>query len=177
MHRSPTARCLASDVMMNNSVFDILIYVFDRYILEELPPSERSTLASDLTSAGFGQANVERALDWLVDLAEPRERATPSTDGSFRIYTPEETARLDAECRGLLASLEDRGILCPAQRELVIDRLMALESDDLDLDHVRWVVLMVLSSQPGQEVAYELMEDLVFDDRRTSRTECRIQAR
>jgi len=149
--------------MMNNSVFDILIYVFDRYILDELPASERSTLASDLTRAGFGHAHVERALDWLVDLAEQQEHPAPSQADSFRIYGDEELLRLDADCRGLLASLEQRGILSAAQRELVIDRLMALESDDLDLDHVRWVVLMVLSSQPGQEVAYERMEDLVFD--------------
>jgi Smg protein len=149
--------------MMNSSVFDILIYVFDRYVLDDLPPSERSTLASDLTRAGFGRANVERALDWLVDLAEQRVHASPSAVDSFRIYGSEELLRLDTECRGLLASLEQRGILCAAQRELVIDRLMALESDDLDLDHVRWVVLMVLSSQAGQEVAYEWMEDLVFD--------------
>ena len=152
--------------MMDNSVFDILIYVFDRYVLDELPPSERSTLASDLTSAGFGKANVERALDWLVDLSEQQGHASPSTAGSFRIYAPTELLRLDSHCRGLLAALEQRGILSAAQRELVIDRLMALESDDLDLDHVRWVVLMVLSSQssqPGQDIAYEWMEDLVFD--------------
>jgi len=44
---------------MDNSVFDILIYVFDRYMLEELPASaERETLARDLESAGFGEANV-----------------------------------------------------------------------------------------------------------------------
>lgn len=149
--------------MMNSSVFDILIYVFDRYVLDELPPSERSTLASDLTSAGFGRAHVERALDWLVDLSQQQGHAVPSAAGSFRIFTAEELLRLDAECRGLLVALEQRGILSASQRELVIDRLMALESDDLDLDHVRWVVLMVLSSQAGQEVAYEWMEDLVFD--------------
>jgi Smg protein len=148
---------------MNNSVFDILIYVFDRYMLEELPASERATLARDLESAGFGEDNVERALDWLADLAEERERPAPRSDVSFRVYAPEELARLDVRCRGLLASLEAGGILSPAQREIVIDRLLALDADDLDLDHVKWVVLMVLSSQPGQELAYERMEDLVFD--------------
>ena len=99
----------------------------------------------------------------MVYLAEQRVNAAASMADSFRVYGTEELLRLDAECRGLLASLEQRGILSAAQRELVIDRLMALESDDLDLDHVRWVVLMVLSSQPGQEAAYEWMEDLVFD--------------
>ena len=30
-------------------------------------------------------------------------------------------------------------------------------------DHLRWVVLMVLSSQPGQEQAFARMETLVAD--------------
>ena len=56
------------------------------------------------------------------------------------------------------------GILSPVQRELVIDRLMALDSPDIDVDQVKWVVLMVLFSQPGQESAFARMEDLVFEE-------------
>ena len=44
------------------------------------------------------------------------------------------------------------------------DRIMALETDDIDLDTVKWVVLMVLFNQPGQEAAYAWMEGLVLDD-------------
>jgi Smg protein len=61
--------------------------------------------------------------------------------------------------------LENVGILSPEQRELVIDRLMALEGDDIDLEKLKWVVLMVLFSQPGQETAFSRMEDLVFEER------------
>lgn len=149
---------------MDNTVFDILVYVFDRYMLEELPESaERETIARDLEHAGFGEANVERALDWLADLAEQHERPGLSAhDQAFRIYSPEELRRLDTSCRGLLLSLEHGGILSPGQREIVIDRLMALETDDLGIEQARWVVLMVLSSQPGQEAAFEKMEDLVY---------------
>lgn len=149
--------------MLNNSVFDILIYVFDRYELEELPDAQREELARDLENVGFGQASVARALDWLANLADERERPVPRGAESFRIYAPQELSRLDLSCRGLIASLEASGIISASQRELVIDRLLALDGDDLDLDHVKWVVLMVLSSQPGQEVAYARMEDLVFD--------------
>ena len=49
------------------------------------------------------------------------------------------------------------------QRELVIDRLLALDSEKIDTEQVKWVVLMVLFSQPGQEQAYQRMEDLVFE--------------
>jgi Smg protein len=156
---------------MNGTVLDILIYVFDRYMFDEAPEvPEREALARDLESAGFGEANVERALDWLADLAGERHRpglatagAAPRTHNALRIYSTLELARLSVDCRGLLLSLENADILNPGQRELVIDRLLALDVEDLTLDQVRWVVLMVLSSQPGQEQACARMETLVFD--------------
>jgi Smg protein len=160
---------------MNGTVLDILLYVFDRYMFDEAPEvPERDALARDLAVAGFGEANVERALDWLADLAGERHRAplpnTATHDGasprrmaSLRLYSTAEMARLSVECRGLLLSLEEAEILNPTQRELVIDRLLALEVEDLSIEQVRWVVLMVLSSQPGQEAACARMETLVFD--------------
>jgi Smg protein len=162
---------------MNGTVLDILIYVFDRYMLDEAPEvPEREELARDLESAGFGEANVERALDWLADLAGERHRPAllraDGTEGdeesaeipSLRVYTPHELSRLTVDCRGLLLSLEQMGILSAQQREIVIDRLLALDAEDFDLEQVKWVVLMVLSSQPGQEQACARMEDLVFDE-------------
>jgi len=159
---------------MNGTVLDILIYVFDRYMFDEAPEvPEREALARDLESAGFGEANVERALDWLADLAGERHRHglgaaasgnTPQIQSAaLRIYSTLELSRLSVDCRGLLLSLENADILSPGQRELVIDRLLALDVEDLTLDQVRWVVLMVLSSQPGQEQACARMETLVFD--------------
>jgi Smg protein len=160
---------------MNGTVLDILLYVFDRYMFDEAPEvPEREALARDLESAGFGEANVERALDWLADLAGERSRAPlPASAeggdgarrkrGPLRLYSPMELTRLSVDCRGLLLSLEEADILSPTQRELVIDRLLALDVEDLNLEQVRWIVLMVLSSQPGQEQACARMETLVFD--------------
>ena len=159
---------------MNGTVLDILIYVFDRYMLDETPDvPEREALARDLESAGFAEANVERALDWLADLAGERNRPqlTGPTDAdkvpqaAMRIYTAQELTRLTVDCRGLLLSLEQAGILSPQQREIVIERLLALDAEDFDLEQVKWVVLMVLSSQPGQELAFQRLEDLVSDTR------------
>ena len=58
----------------------------------------------------------------------------------------------------------ERCILSPVQREVVLERLMALDSPDIDVEQVKWVVLMVLFSQPGQESAFARMEDLVFEE-------------
>ncbi len=151
---------------MTGSVLDILIYVFDQYMLAEAPDvPERETLAADLERAGFGRQNVERALDWLADLAG--ERSRPNIDShqrALRVFSPDELERISTSCRGYLFQLENEGILSPLQREIVIDRLVALDSDEVDIDRLKWLVLMVLSSQPGQESACARMEDLLFTD-------------
>jgi len=150
---------------MTTSVLDILIYVFDRYMLDDAPESlSRNDLARDLERAGFGQAHVERALDWLAELAGERGRPAGNVTGAaVRVFSEGELTRLSTECRGFLMTLERLGILTPQQREIVVDRMLALDADELDTEQLKWVVLMVLSSQPGQEQAFALMEDLVHD--------------
>ena len=82
----------------------------------------------------------------------------------MRCYTPEEQVRLDADCRGFLLFLEMNGVLDFASREMVIERVMALDAKHLDVEQLKWIVLMVLFNLPGYENAYFSMEDLVDED-------------
>jgi Smg protein len=154
--------------MTTGSVLDILIYVFDRYMLEETPAvPQREQLARSLERAGFAPAKVERALDWLTDLAFGHQQLTPDEGstprGTLRVYTDSELARLSTESRGLLLQLERARVLTPQQREIVIERMLALDADEPDSEQLKWVVLMVLSSQPGQEQAVERLGRLVAE--------------
>ena len=102
---------------MTGSVLDILIYVFDRYMLDEVPEvPERDDLARQLEGAGFAHQNVERALDWLADLACVRDRACRSPAAARRCACSRdgELSRLSTECRGFLLTLERLGILSHA---------------------------------------------------------------
>ena len=75
---------------MTGSVLDILIYVFDQYMLAEAPEvPEREALAADLERAGFGRHNVERALDWLADLAGERSRPDMASR-ALRVFSADE---------------------------------------------------------------------------------------
>jgi Smg protein len=88
---------------------------------------------------------------------------TPARSGSLRHYTAREQAKMNSEARGFIQFLEDSGVLDAAARELIIDRVMALEAEEIDLDQLKWVILLVLFNQPGREQAYAWMEDLVYD--------------
>ena len=152
---------------MKENVIDVLMYLFETYVdTEEEPEPDQNELRLELSRAGFGDSEIERALEWLdglTDHQDSRNYGNLSAHGT-RIYNDFEHERLDAFCRGYIIYLEQTGILSPPQRELLVDRLLALESTDIDVEQIKWVVLMVLFSQPGQEQAYARMEDLVFEE-------------
>jgi len=151
---------------MKESILDVLLYLFEHYFTEDADPvRDRDSLQNGLIHAGFSPAEINKAFDWLDALAEQRPAAsTPRIGGPIRIYHGPELDKLDVEGRGFLMFLEQHGILDADQRELVLDRAMALDQDDLDLDDLKWVVLMVLFNQPGSEAAYAWMETQMFDD-------------
>ncbi|MCP1728077.1 Smg protein [Natronospira proteinivora] len=150
------------------NVLDVLMYLFENYMGEEMEEQEtdQATLFSELEEAGFPSTEIQKAFQWLEDLADGGQilESQTVTRESVRIFSPLEQIRISPECRGFLIYIEQIGILDPLQRERVIDRIMALESPSVDLDQVKWIVLMLLFNQPGQEEEYARMEDLVFDD-------------
>jgi Smg protein len=153
---------------MKESVLDILIHLFENFLdADDDSAPSRDALKQELEQVGYPEADIERALAWLESLAADPDRAmNEGTARAMRVFSGQEQVRLDTDVRGYLLHLENLGILSAAQREVVIDRLLALEADDIDIEQLKWVVLMVLFSQPGQENAYQRMEDLVFDERR-----------
>ncbi len=146
-------------------MFDILVYLFENYFEANLHP-DQSTLERELSAAGFDSSEINLAFDWLNDLdklslAPYPESLADST--STRIYSDVEMKKIDAESRGFLAFLEVSDIINPVQREWVIDRILALNDRDVDLEQVKWIVLIVLWSQ-GQADDYLFMEDMLFGD-------------
>jgi len=125
-------------------------------------PSE--SIQTELLAAGFPSREIQQAFEWLDSLTDRQAAPLPVNPSSCRIYIEPELAKLDVECRGFLLFLEQSGVLSSETRELVIDRVMALEAEDIGLQQLKWIILMVLFNQPGQEEAYAWLEDLVFDE-------------
>jgi Smg protein len=150
--------------MMKESVLDVLMYLFESYVeSQDEPEPDRHELKRELGRAGFHDGEIDRALDWLDGLNSSGATNAPHNT-AFRVFDSAEQERLDSSSRGYLLQLEQIGILKPAQREIVIDRLLALDNEEIDVEQTKWVVMMVLFSQPGQQEAFAQMEDLVYAD-------------
>lgn len=157
---------------MNNTVLDVLIFLFEHYTDENNEVAvDQDSLRIELQESGFHDRQIGQAFDWLQGLAVQQNNTyIKDLNGSnaIRVYTSQEENRLDIESRGFLIFLEQIGVLGHQSRELVLDRVMALETDVIEMEQLKWIVLMVLFNQPGEEEAFGWMEDLVMDEHRGS---------
>ncbi|HYC13736.1 MAG TPA: DUF494 domain-containing protein [Stellaceae bacterium] len=130
-------------------MYDVLIYLFENCQQSELA-YDRERVARRLSAAGFGDSDITEALHWLAGVVRaPRvtEVRLPDARRSFRAYAPRELAKLDAQCRGFLMTLEQSGILSAQNRELVLERSLAASGGALTLEQLKLIVLMVLWNQ------------------------------
>ena len=141
-------------------MFDVLVYLFETYIHAEACPAPEQ-LARRLSAAGFEEDEISDALEWLSDLNQTANEYTafsaPSS-GAMRLYSAEETAKLGRVGIGFLLFLEDSGVLDGANRELILDRLIALPDSHVSVSRLKVIVLIVLWKQ-----AYP-MDSLVLDE-------------
>ena len=150
---------------MKENVLDVLLYLFQNFIDGEIEiEPDRDYIEEQLMDAGFDEHEIDKAFIWLDDLATKQQEQGPLRPHSFRQFTEEEMDKVDLECRGFLLYLENMGVLTPETRELAIERVMALDSHEFDIERLKWVLLMVLFNQPEQHINYELIENMVFDE-------------
>ncbi|MDH5479318.1 MAG: DUF494 domain-containing protein [Nitrosomonas sp.] len=127
-------------------MFDILVYLFENYFDSGSYP-DSATLTRKLTIAGFADEDINQALDWLSELARHDIGNYPSTlaeSDSFRCYTEYEMERIDAEGRGFIIFLQQADIINALQRELLIDRVLAMDEDSSSLEKIKLIVLTEL---------------------------------
>lgn len=149
-------------------MFDVLVYLYETYYRPDACPDSEA-LVKKLSAVGFEEEEISEALDWLADLAETTSELAGSypQQASFssgtRIYVSREIDALGPEAIGIIQFLESAKIITPVQREIVIERALAVNNvEQLSLDKLKVIVLMVLWSQ-GMEPDGLIFDEL-FDD-------------
>ena len=153
---------------MKENILDVLMYLFDNYMEEgsDAKP-DRESLSVELQEAGFSLQEVDKALSWLEGLSSLQQ--SDDLNGtrnkkSLRVFSEQEKQKLDPDCMGFILFLDNIGAFDLNIREMIIDRVMALETSEIDLEQLKWVILLVLFNQPGQEAAFAWIEDVVFEE-------------
>ncbi|MBH32548.1 MAG: hypothetical protein CMD90_02740 [Gammaproteobacteria bacterium] len=148
---------------MKESILDVLMYMFQSYVEDnEEVELDRESLHKNLSNAGFTDKNINRAFDWLEGLPGVDEKflLNKPTKNSFRLYSDNELQKIGDEGLSFLSFLERLGVVDSEIREHAIDRIMALDTNNVDLNQIKWVVLMILFNTPGNEINYTWLQNL-----------------
>jgi Smg protein len=142
-------------------MFDILLYLFESYFdIGSYPDHDK--LSVKLSAAGFEEDDINQALNWLSGLRQLTRTAYPEgiNRGGIRVYTDFEEQRISQEGLHFLAFWEYHKIISPIEREMIVDRVLALGRKNLSLDKLKLIVLMVLWSQ-HEDLDPMIIEDLL----------------
>lgn len=146
-------------------MFEVLVYLYENYGAFESCP-DATALGRSLADAGFDDDEIREALSWLQGLA----RIVQDTGGlpldaqaSARIYALSEIDRLGVPAIGFLMYLDSAAQITPRQREIVIERAMAITEHPLSVATIKIIVLMVLWSHSA-DVDFLLLEELLDDN-------------
>jgi len=143
-------------------MFDILMFLFESYFhAGRYPNSDK--LSRKLSAAGFEDEDITRALTWLSGLEQLNKANYPSTinDSGGRFYADLEIKRISFEALRFLTFWEQNKIITPIEREMILDRAVALGRNNLPLDQIKLIVLIVLWNQ-RQDLDPLIVEDLLI---------------
>jgi Smg protein len=145
-------------------MFDVLVYLFENCAAFQAC-RDAEAVTRQLAAAGFDDDEIADAIDWLCDLeqvASDHVALRPPAPDAFRVYAGFEIGRLTPPGIAFLAFLEREGQLTPTQREIVIERALAVREAPVALAKLKVIVLMVLWSQQADIDA--LLLDELLDD-------------
>ena len=145
-------------------MFDILVYLYETYYRPDACP-EPEALARKLSAVGFDEEEISEAIVWLSDLNEMAgaDVSTAFASSGTRFYIEQEYDALGTPAVGFIQFLESAKVLTPVQREIVIERALALEESPVGLGKLKIIVLMLLWSQ-GKEPDALMFDDLFGSD-------------
>jgi Smg protein len=149
-------------------MFDILVYLYETYYRPDACP-EPVALAKKLSDVGFEEEDICDALDWLSDLRSMTQTGySMVTEPDYvstgmRFYVAEELNELGMAAIGFIQFLESAKVINSLQREIIIERALAVNEAPVSLGKLKIIVLMILWSQ-GKEPDALMFDDLFSTD-------------
>jgi Smg protein len=142
-------------------MFEILMYLFESYFDAGSYP-EPDKLSRKLSAAGFEGDEISEALTWLSALQEQNPDSYPDSleHTGQRHFAELELQLIGDEARQFLLFAEQQQLISAVEREMIIDRSVALKQENLALDKLKLIMLMVLWNR-HQDLDPLLIEELL----------------
>lgn len=142
-------------------MFEILMYLFESYFdIGNYPEADK--LSRKLHAAGFEGEDIDEALTWLSALQLQNTESYPATlaHSGIRCFAELELQRISFEALEFIMFSVRQNMITAVEREIIIDRAIALQQKELGVDKLKLIMLMVLWNR-HQDLDPLLVEELL----------------
>ena len=146
-------------------MLDLLIYLFENYISTK-PKLNMNDITLELEEAGFNNKDISSAFEWFNHLEKINNSPKLTHENSLRVLSQKEYEKISKEAFTFLTFLLNAKILNPTEFEVILDQIMILNQKSINIDEMRWIVMMTLWKS-GKENSYLFVEDSLFQNKRT----------
>jgi Smg protein len=145
-------------------MFEVLVFMFENYFANHAFP-DNDVMAQELSAAGFNQSDILGAVDWFHKmksmLTEPAAIYSHKHT-SLRMFTDSELKKINTESISFILFLQQANVINDVERDLIIDRAMALKQKQISIEEMRWITMIALWNE-GREKDYLFVEDALFN--------------
>lgn len=145
-------------------MFEVLVFMFENYFANHAQP-DSEVLTEELSAAGFAYSDITGAVSWFDEmqsmLAQPAAAYCHKNSGT-RIFAQTELKKINTESISFILFLQQANVINDVERDLIIDRAMALKQEYIHIEEMRWITMIALWNA-GREKDYLFVEDAIFN--------------
>ena len=153
-------------------MFEVLVFMFENYFAShtlhnDLSLPDGEVMEQELSAAGFDQSDILGAFDWfqqMKSMLTASEQNYSHKTTALRAFTDAEINKINTESLGFIIFLQQANVINDVERDLIIDRAMALKQIEIKIEETRWITMMALWNK-GREKDYLFVEDALFNPR------------
>lgn len=147
-------------------MFEVLIFMFENYFANHALP-DQEVMQQELCAAGFEQSDILGAFDWFDEMKTKLNQPAAvysHKHTATRQFADAEHSKINTESLSFILFLQQANVINDVERDLIIDRAMALKQEHIKIEEMRWITMIALWNK-GREKDYLFVEDALFNPR------------
>jgi len=150
-------------------MFNLLIYMFENY-LSSKTHLDFNSITLELEAAGFDNTDIKNAVNWFSQLKKMSDKVPLYTNqqlnNKLRVFTNHEKEKIASDGLGFILFLEQARILNSVEREIILDQAMVINQSRINIDEIRWIVMMTLWNN-NRENDYLFVENTLYQSKQS----------
>jgi Smg protein len=145
------------------TIFELLIQLFEAMGTSRQSDAEYFQYCVEtLKSAGLSRQDLNHALSWLDKFSKGPQREFSGPSEVVRIFSEEECQRINLQGRSFLLQLLQVGAIDRYTLEHILDCVAELEVSEVNLNQLKWIVVMLASAEFKNQAYAEWLEHTIL---------------